>query len=98
MHKSSLVYGILLGVAFVLGVLWGQNAWMTSASAQPPPAPLADVAPRNPVVAATVQAYTSENEEDPFNPERVRRSRTTVNSIVLVRADGKTEVQKVGGR
>jgi hypothetical protein len=49
----------------------------------------------NPVVATTPHKYATDMEEDPFNPDRVRRTQTTVTSIVLVRADGTVETKRV---
>ncbi len=51
---------------------------------------------KNPVVSCIPSAYTTENEEDPFNQTQIRRTHTTVTSVLLVRADGTTEVHKVG--
>lgn len=97
MDRRLLPALILLAVGFGLGILWNTGMLMPRASAQGAgePAPVAAGAP-SPVVACTPCLSVTEYEEDPFNPDRVRRTRTTVSSIVLVRADGTTETKRVG--
>ncbi|MCK4323674.1 MAG: hypothetical protein KAW89_04035 [Armatimonadetes bacterium] len=45
----------------------------------------------NPVVAAIVYQQETEYEPDPFEPDRVRRTRTEVKELIIVRADGTIE-------
>lgn len=100
MNTRLLTYLLALVATFMLGALWSQYAFVAAAQAQEGAAvaPLGDAPAKNPVVASTVHRYVTENEEDPFAPERVRRTRTTVTSVLLVYADGTTSVQKAPGR
>ncbi len=45
----------------------------------------------NPVVAVIPYQQETEYEPDPFEPDRVRRARTEVKELILVRADGTIE-------
>ncbi len=45
----------------------------------------------NPVVAAIAYQQETEYEPDPFEPDRVRRARTEVKELIIVRADGTIE-------
>ncbi|NSW57024.1 MAG: hypothetical protein HPY44_13515 [Armatimonadetes bacterium] len=103
--RSVLIAAGVLAV-FVLGALWGQYGWMPSAQAQndTPPAPptlteLAGVSKptNNPAVAVTPQSYITDNEEDPFNPDRIRRTRTKVQTVVVLYADGTVKTERVPG-
>lgn len=103
--RSLLMTAGVLAI-FALGALWGQYGWMPPAQAQddtPPPLPtlteLSGVtkATDNPAVAVTPQAYITENEEDPFNPDRIRRTRTKVQSVVVLYADGTVKTERVPG-
>jgi len=49
----------------------------------------------NPVVSAFPYALETEFEHDPFEPDRVRSSKQVTKSVVLVRADGSTELKRV---
>ena len=99
MSKHLAVALGLLVAGFLVGLLWVHGGLMATASAQggTTVVPVETPAPKNPVVACTPYAYTTDIEEDPFNPERTRRTRTTVTSVALVHADGTTEVRKVAG-
>ncbi len=46
---------------------------------------------QNPVVAAIVYQQETEYEPDPFEPDRVRTTRTEVKQLIIVRADGTIE-------
>jgi len=100
-NKRLLAAAVLAFVAFAAGALWAQQTPLAPAEAQQGttvvPMDGAAAGVKNPVVACTPLTYTTENDEDPFNPERIRRTRTTVTTIVVVRADGTTEVKKPGG-
>lgn len=96
MVRKMLPVLILLGVGFGLGVLWNSGAMIPRASAQAAAeGPAAVAAAPSPVVGCTPLQSVTEYEEDPFNPDRVRRTRTTVSSVVLVHADGTTEAKRV---
>lgn len=88
---AATVLVLLVGVA--VGVLLGSHA--TPAVAQG--APAADVkaitAP-SPVVSAVPYQSRTEYEQDPFETTRLRRTATTVQSIMLVHADGSVEVKQ----
>jgi len=103
--RSLLIAAGVLAV-FVLGALWGQYGWMPPAQAQndtpPTPPTLAELAgvpkaTNNPAVAVTPQAYVTDNEEDPFNPDRIRRTRTKVQTVVVLYADGTVKTERVPG-
>ncbi len=49
----------------------------------------------NPVVSALPYVQQTEFEPDPFEPDRIRSSRLLTKSIVLVRADGSTEIKRL---
>ena len=89
----------LISLGVLLGLLWAHGGLMASASAQTGTTvvPVEAAALKNPVVSCTPFAYTTEIEEDPFNPERTRRTRTTLSSVLVVHADGTTEVKKATG-
>ena len=97
--RSAVCLATALGV-FALGALWGQHAAMAPAQAQEGTTvtPLEDVIVKNPVVACTPHQYSVEHDLDRFERNVLLGSRTTVQSVVLVRADGTVEVRRVGGR
>ena len=103
MTRNSLFVAAAMLAVFALGALWGQYAWMSPAQAQNDAQPpglkeLAGIPGNaNPAVACTPQSFTTDNEEDPFNPDRVRRTRTRVQSVVVVYADGTVKTEKVPG-
>jgi len=45
----------------------------------------------NPIVAVIPYQQETEYEPDPFEPDRVRRTRTEVKELIIVRADGTIE-------
>ncbi len=45
----------------------------------------------NPVVGVIAYQQETEYEPDPFEPDRLRRARTEVKELILVRADGTIE-------
>ena len=57
------------------------------------PEELAQAAKAPPVVAALPYRYETEYIQDPFEPDRIRRTRTEVTHVVLVHADGTVEVK-----
>jgi len=85
----------LLAMIVVLVVLMaGVSAWYTWAengdnSAATTPEKTAQI--ENPVVAAIAYQQETEYEPDPFEPDRVRRTRTEVKELIIVRADGTIE-------
>jgi len=80
--------------------MWGQYAVIPAAQAQEGTTltPLADAAPKNPAVACTPCNYTTEMEPDTFDPDMIRRTHTTVRSVLVVFADGTTNIHKVPKR
>jgi hypothetical protein len=102
MRTRTLLIALALALGFIGGAVWAQRAVMPAAYADggngtvvTPLGPDAKAPAASPVVACTPYAYTTENELDPFDSTRIRRTRTSVSSVVLVHADGTTEVQKV---
>ena len=83
----------ILALGIAIGTLCGPRLAAAPAHAQ------AGVAagPPAPVVACTPSAYTTENEPDPFDQTRIRRTRTVVTSVLMVHADGTNEVHKIAG-
>ncbi len=85
----------LLATIVVLVVLIaGVSAWYARAengdnSATATPEKTAQI--ENPVVAVIAYQEETEYEPDPFEPDRVRRARTEVKELILVRADGTIE-------
>lgn len=93
----ALVAGLLV-LAFGLGALLGGGP--RSALAQEPPktaaaAPVDVKALTQPpaVVAAVPLQSRTDYEQDPFETTRLRRTQTTVQRLLLIRADGSMEVK-----
>lgn len=59
---------------------------------QPSPA-VAALLKVQPVVAAVPLATRTDYEQDPFEPTRLRRTESTTLRVLLIRADGTTEVK-----
>lgn len=105
MNTRTFSYLIIAILTFTLGAVWahyGGPFGVQSALAdtdqkqqQPQQAPALIYPGENPIVATAAHKYTTEMEEDPFNPERVRRTRTTVTSVVVVHADGSVQTKRV---
>ena len=100
MTNRVLPFALILSLGFIFGALWTQHGPMATAQAQQGTTvvPLESGAVRNPVVACTALAYTTENEADAFETTRIVRTHTTVTSFLLTHADGSTEVSKAPGR
>ena len=85
----------LLATIVVLVVLIaGVSAWYARAeSGDNAAATTSEETPQidNPVVAAIAYQQETDYEPDPFEPDRVRRARTEVKELILVRADGTIE-------
>ncbi|MCE5218782.1 hypothetical protein LLH03_17350 [bacterium] len=94
MRKMAIRTVVAVAIGVVLGMLLAPMLRPQTAFAQGV-APAASVL--SPVVATAPYAYTTENEQDPFNEDRIRRTRTTVTAVVLVHADGTTEIRKTAG-
>jgi len=102
MRTRTLALVVTLGVGLAGGALWAQHSALSAAYADggngtvvTPLDPTGAVPVPNPVVACTPYTYSTVNETDAFDSTRVRSTRTTVSAVVLVHADGTTEVQKV---
>ncbi|MCD6351220.1 MAG: hypothetical protein J7M26_03775 [Armatimonadetes bacterium] len=66
------------------------------AANQGPAEPKSDVVAavqEKPVVAAIPYKYETQYEQDPFEPDKLRRTHTTVTHVLLVRSDGTTFVK-----
>ena len=85
----------LLATIVVLVVLIaGVSAWYARAENGDDPAaatPEKTAQIDNPVVAAIAYQQETEYEPDPFEPDRLRRARTEVKELIIVRADGTIE-------
>jgi|YNPNPStandDraft_1061719.scaffolds.fasta_scaffold71125_2 hypothetical protein len=55
--------------------------------------PTVEALAEKPVVTAIPYKYETEYELDPFEPEKLRRTKTTVTHVLVVRADGTTSVK-----
>lgn len=106
MNTRSVLLALLVLAAFGAGLCWSQLPFTPVAYADgtkggngtvvTPLGPEGEeVAKEAPVVGCTPYAYTTENELDPFDSTKIRRTKTTVTQVVLVRADGTTEVRKI---
>ena len=85
--SKNLIVLILLAIAaclLVAIVLAADNA-----AKDKPSAPAAVSAP---IVAAVPYKYETEYEQDPFEPDRLRRTRTVVTHVLVIRADGQVRV------
>ncbi len=83
---------IAMGIAAALLAIAAAAAVMAQDQPAGQPAAVAAAEPA-PVVAAVPYRYETEYIPDPFEPDRIRRTRTEVSHIVLVRADGTVEIK-----
>ena len=90
---------IILSIAVVTALL-GAGLWLTvwaRAQGEEAPATEETVKPpanANPVVAVIPYQSETEYEPDPFEPDRLRRAKTEVKRLLLVRADGTIEQKR----
>lgn len=85
-----LVATIVVLVVLIAGV----SAWYTWAENEDSPAATTSeetAQTENPVVGVIAYQQETEYEPDPFEPDRVRRTRTEVKELIIVRADGSIE-------
>ena len=81
----------------VIAALAGTSLWLgVSARAEDDETPAGEATTKpteatNPVVAVIAYQSETEYEPDPFEPDRVRRAKTEVKQLLLVRADGTIE-------
>lgn len=106
MHSRYVIYALILVAVFTAGTLCGDMfrtpvmAQEDEATAEETKEPEQAPAPEEPkyslekapVVAAEPYEYETEYEMDPFEPDRIRRTTTEVTRLVIVRADGTTEI------
>lgn len=78
----------LAAVAVVAGVVV-----MAQEEAQPGTGPALVLPGEQPVVAAIPYKYETEYELDPFEPDKLRRTRTIVTHVLVVRSDATTAVK-----
>lgn len=108
MHSRYVIYALILAAVFTAGALCG-DMFRTPAMAQEDEAAAeqakdsekADASEERkyslekaPVVAAEPYEYETEYEMDPFEPDKIRRTKTQVSRVVIIRADGTTEITK----
>ena len=96
MNTRYLLYGVFIALVFAAGALCG-DLFRAPALAQGDAdtnvtQPL-DLKPA-PVVAAVPYQTKTEYDMDPFERDRVRSTETEVSTLILVRADGGTEIVK----
>jgi len=89
--KRSFVWYAVGGLALVAAV--GLGTLLVRPAIADDAKPAATLASPSPVVAAFPYRYETEFEPDPFDSQRMRRSRTTVNDVIVVRADGTQEIR-----
>jgi uncharacterized protein YacL len=94
MRRMAIRTVVAVAIGVVLGMLLAPMLMPQTAFAQ---GAVPAVTATSPVVATAPYAYTTENEQDPFNEDRIRRTRTTVTAVVLVHADGTMEIRKTAG-
>ncbi len=88
---------LLILLVVVMMILAGSGAWLAVqawADEEGEQAPTAEVVSppiRNPVVGVIAYQSETEYEPDPFEPDRLRRAKTEVKELILVRADGTIE-------
>lgn len=89
-------WAVVLSIV-VAAMLVGTSLWVTGfARAENGETPASEetagaAAIANPVVAVIAYQSETEYEPDPFEPDRVRRAKTEVKKLILVRADGTIE-------
>jgi len=95
--KRTLLNLVCAIILFGAGALWAQYSLLPAADAQQGTTvtTIGAGGAGNPAVACTPQAYVTENEEDPFDSTKVKRTRTTVTSVAIVFADGSVHTKKV---
>ncbi len=93
-HKGLLATIVVL-VVLIGGIsIWYAQAENSDNSAASPAAASGsqEAAPvANPIIAVIPYRQETEYEPDPFEPDRVRRTRTEVKELIIVRADGTIE-------
>ncbi len=88
-HRWLLATIVVL-VVLIAGVsTWYARAENGDDSATATPEETAQI--ENPVVGVIAYQQETEYEPDPFEPDRVRRTRTEVKELIIVRADGTIE-------
>jgi hypothetical protein len=83
-YLVAVLMGLLLAVAVIALAQQEQKA---------PAAAAPTLAPEPPAVAALPYKYETEYEVDPFDRTLLRRTKTTVTHIMVVRADGSTTIK-----
>ena len=89
------VIGLLILSAFVLGTLLGGHPTAAFAQAKDAQPDVKGLLQPPLVVAAVPFQSRTEYEQDPFEPNKVRRTENTVIRLLLVHADGSTEMKNV---
>lgn len=85
----SLMIAAIVSAIMVGGILLQTPALAQDAeTAEPAPAETK----ASPVVAAVPYQTRTEYQMDPFEPSRMRSTETEVSTLILVRADGSTEI------
>ncbi len=96
MNTRYLLYGVLIALVFAAGAWCGdllRAPALAQAETDTNVAQPLELKPA-PVVAAVPYQTETEYDMDPFEPDRIRSTETEVKTVLLVRADGGTEVVK----
>jgi|LSQX01.1.fsa_nt_gb Na+-transporting methylmalonyl-CoA/oxaloacetate decarboxylase gamma subunit len=89
---AALMTIVLIGGAIVRTPALAQDTQPETETASAPEATVSDETKIQPVVAAIPYQTSTEYQMDPFEPGRVRSTETKTNTLILVRADGSTEI------
>ncbi len=109
MTTRHIVYALLLVLAFGAGALCGGGidapAVAQDTAAERPatndhPAADADALPsrRNPVVAVVPHVTETHYEMDPFDPDKIRSTKSELKRVLVIRADGAQEIRPATDR
>ena len=84
---------VILSIAIVTALV-GTGLWLTVWARAQGEETVTPPESGNPVVAVIPYQSETEYEPDPFEPDRVRRAKTEVKRLLLVRADGTIEEKR----
>ena len=81
----------IMGASLWLAVSVGAQGTDASGGGETATSAAQEAVTGNPVVAVIAYQSETEYEPDPFEPDRLRRAKTEVKQLILVRADGTIE-------
>ena len=88
---ATIVVLVVLIAGFSAWYARAENGDDTAASPVVAGSPEETAPVANPIVAVIPYQQETEYEPDPFEPDRLRRARTEVKELIIVRADGTLE-------